>query len=756
MRAASRCPPPPSPGLGLWWWGVSTPTPTPLPCLSLPLSCLPICHGWRTRLGCHFRETAKTHAENQLCDLLSRRTSHRLPCLDVCLRWCLLFSVLLACVWLLVTRKAYADSTMDGETDISVMSASDLTSIGFDSTVDTDNVLETPQRAPHELAGRARLSTDFASECARRSIESQVGGGGAGGAGSGAKGDVEAMLAEMLSAPVLRGLRLLLDLICKEGAGRGSQAGTAEHSRLLASCNDMAMLALKRDVLSRASALRALIAKLPGMVSRREWTAVVAELSRHGRHGVELRALRKEFENVLVGLRVAPLFEVERVLHSDFSRALLVTDMAVEAQLEALLRRSPLPRSELEELVLVVGQLHAMRSAHEAVDIGGIHAHPENLYSMPGSADVTPGGTGWAAELGRRVAVALAGQGAWLPVLSWQLAGEDSHGKGQARAMFGDVSVRSAEVVHCQSCFLAYVASVRAQVRFALNPKPYTLRDEKAGRRRASAVEWRELKQNCYELLCCYARASPPAWRQWWAGCFLERVDGGWSRAACRHPSGCTRAREPNQTCGAQVVEEGVRRAAGSSGLGLDVLTRASPFFRHMRSLIEEEGVWLPSGSGPASDDNADMDISPLAKAATTRGGGATEPTGKACHQSSGLAALPRFGHRLALTPLMAAHPPAHSCGRDGKRRRAEFSVSGLGESCGPLTARGVSALDPSLRSVSTRDEGFPCCAPRRMHLALVIVKASGMPCTKHASLPGAHSFLCVADAVRSVTPSVP
>ena len=138
VRAASRCPPPPSPGLGLWWWGVSTPTPTPLPCLSLPLSCLPICHGWRTRLGCHFRETAKTHAENQLSDLLSRRTSHRLPCLDVCLRWCLLFSVLLACVWLLVTRKAYADSTMDGETDISVMSASDLTSIGFDSTVDTD------------------------------------------------------------------------------------------------------------------------------------------------------------------------------------------------------------------------------------------------------------------------------------------------------------------------------------------------------------------------------------------------------------------------------------------------------------------------------------------------------------------------------------------------------------------------------------------------------------------------------------------
>ena len=152
-----------------------------------------------------------------------------------------------------------------------------------------------------------------------------------------------------------------------------------------------------------------------------------------------------------------------------------------------------------------------------------------------------------------------------------------------------------------------------------------------------------------------------------------------------------------------------MRRAAGASGLGLDVLTRASPFLRHVRSLIEEEAVWLPAGSGPASDDNADMDMSPLAKAATTRGGGATEPTGKACHQSSGLAALPRFGHRLALTPLMAAHPPAHSCGGDGKRRRAQFSVSGPGESCGPLTARGVSALDPSLRSVSTRNKSLPC-----------------------------------------------
>jgi hypothetical protein len=45
--------------------------------------------------------------------------------------------------------------------------------------------------------------------------------------------------------------------------------GQGKYQSLLEKCAEMSVLALKRDILSRAAALRALVAKLPDMVIRR-------------------------------------------------------------------------------------------------------------------------------------------------------------------------------------------------------------------------------------------------------------------------------------------------------------------------------------------------------------------------------------------------------------------------------------------------------------------------------------------------------
>ncbi len=157
------------------------------------------------------------------------------------------------------------------DADMSVMSASDLTSIGFDSTVDCDTadiIAETPVRG----GGGARGG-------ANRRADGDAGNGGGGGDAAGAGADV---LTGMLRAPIQRGLLLIIDFMKAQGGGANANAARSRSSRqlqvLLARCSEMATLALKRDVLSRAAALRALIARIPAMVSRREFGGVLSEL----------------------------------------------------------------------------------------------------------------------------------------------------------------------------------------------------------------------------------------------------------------------------------------------------------------------------------------------------------------------------------------------------------------------------------------------------------------------------------------------
>jgi hypothetical protein len=158
------------------------------------------------------------------------------------------------------------------DADMSVMSASDLTSIGFDSTVDCDAadiIAETPVRGGGGARGGANRRSD-----------GDAGSGGDGGAtAAGAGAD---LLTGMLRAPIQRGLLLIIDFMKAQGGGANADAARARSSRqmqvLLARCSEMATLALKRDVLSRAAALRALIARIPAMVSRREFAGMLSEL----------------------------------------------------------------------------------------------------------------------------------------------------------------------------------------------------------------------------------------------------------------------------------------------------------------------------------------------------------------------------------------------------------------------------------------------------------------------------------------------
>ena len=155
---------------------------------------------------------------------------------------------------------------------MSVMSASDLTSIGFDSTADADAaeiISEPPGRG---FGGGTQGGAD-------RRVNGGAEGGGGGGAAAGA---VKDLLSGMLHAPTQRGLLLIIDFMKAQGGGANADAARARSSQqlrvLLARCSEMATLAMKRDVLSRAAALRALIARIPAMVSRREFAGMLGEL----------------------------------------------------------------------------------------------------------------------------------------------------------------------------------------------------------------------------------------------------------------------------------------------------------------------------------------------------------------------------------------------------------------------------------------------------------------------------------------------
>ena len=208
-------------------------------------------------------------------------------------------------LFLCCTASSMADA------DMSVMSASDLTSIGFDSTVDcdTDAMLETPVRNPDR-------HRDAASNMGGGGGK---GGGGEGGlsSGAGAAGDVTDLLSGLLRAPIQRGLMLLIEFMNAQGTGmhadeaRSGLAG--RHHILMERCSEMATLALKRDVLSRAAALRGLVSKVPAMVQRREYAGVLTELRKHACHIEELHKLREQFLSALTGLQLPLLPSVERV-----------------------------------------------------------------------------------------------------------------------------------------------------------------------------------------------------------------------------------------------------------------------------------------------------------------------------------------------------------------------------------------------------------------------------------------------------------
>lgn len=116
---------------------------------------------------------------------------------------------------------------------------------------------------------------------------------------------------------------------------------------------------------ARAAALRALISKLPAMVNRREYAAVLGELQVHSRHIEELRELREQFLKALVGLELPLLPMVERVLYDDFRRAIHSTETAIVSQLHVLLLRRPLRQFELQETVTFISDVNMLSATHQ-------------------------------------------------------------------------------------------------------------------------------------------------------------------------------------------------------------------------------------------------------------------------------------------------------------------------------------------------------------------------------------------------------
>lgn len=82
------------------------------------------------------------------------------------------------------------------------------------------------------------------------------------------------------------------------------------------------MLALKRDALSRASALRLFVAQIPPMVRRGDAAAALSELKLHLGHVAGLRELRASFIACAPSISLPPLDHVERQLHADLVRGL--------------------------------------------------------------------------------------------------------------------------------------------------------------------------------------------------------------------------------------------------------------------------------------------------------------------------------------------------------------------------------------------------------------------------------------------------
>ncbi|EKX52332.1 hypothetical protein GUITHDRAFT_134022 [Guillardia theta CCMP2712] len=222
-------------------------------------------------------------------------------------------------------------SMADG--DMSVVSTSDLMSIGFDSTTDWNVAHHPSPRGPEKRQEEAASTLD--------------------------------PLSGLLRQPTERALTLLVNFMETNGNDLTTLSANnhlmAKYKLMINSCSELCTLALRRDVLSRVSALRSLKAKLGTMIEREDYASLFSELEVHSKHIDELRKLRVYFLEKLPGVNLPNMSKIECAIQSDINDTISTTEECLSLQFKSLLSEKKLRKQNIRELLRFVCQLQDLR-----------------------------------------------------------------------------------------------------------------------------------------------------------------------------------------------------------------------------------------------------------------------------------------------------------------------------------------------------------------------------------------------------------
>eukprot|EP00960_Hanusia_phi_P064343 765767-Hanusia_phi.AAC.7 len=230
-------------------------------------------------------------------------------------------------------------SIADG--DMSVVSTSDLMSIGFDSTTDWTLAHHPSPRGAEKRQDETAMLGD--------------------------------PLSGLLRQPMERSLTLLVKFF--ETNVKDMKTFSAnkplmdKYSSLISSCSELCTLALRRDVLSRISALRSLKSKLGMMIEKQEYGSLLAELLVHSKHIDELRRLRVYFLEKLPGVKLPNMSKIECAIQSDVRDTLYAAEQCLSMQFKLILGEKKLRKQSIREMVKFACQLQELHLSLRQVQL---------------------------------------------------------------------------------------------------------------------------------------------------------------------------------------------------------------------------------------------------------------------------------------------------------------------------------------------------------------------------------------------------
>ena len=205
------------------------------------------------------------------------------------------------------------------------MSLSDLNSLGFDS-----------QSAPSGSLSVFSGPSSLLSEAVPRPNTESYG-----------------AIGGLLKGPYIRALYLISKFMEANNAPQTPKACAMRrlcapvYQELSAACRDMFILALKRDMLSRLSALFLVIEKIPRLVESGDYAALLSEIKLHSRHVSDLQALHNQFLTLLPSLTLPSLASAEARFVLELRRAVCTACSALVRRIDALAGVTPLPETQV-------------------------------------------------------------------------------------------------------------------------------------------------------------------------------------------------------------------------------------------------------------------------------------------------------------------------------------------------------------------------------------------------------------------------